>query len=210
MRNCYAHSDTYSQGILHAAKARGLMMGTHIKGAYVPFVDIEGRPACDETNILSARPYRQRGRKFLSGQHTWQGALLYVETAKLDFDPDESIEISISNAWPGVEILGEIFVQLGRRYDHEQYQLVAIEHGEIAFIADRNRRYKKATCDRGVLTWSIPTVDEFARYLAARAITKLYDHRGLLWTQKTLGQLNARQYWCDTLAARLRSREAAR
>ena len=141
-------------------------------------------------------------QRYILPRGTWDGALLLVETRNLTFSDDAiATALDVANAWAGAEALTPAFLQLGRRTDTDQIQLVAIEKGAGVFIADQQARYVHVHNTGERLVNRDVRVEDFAWYLARRAeVHPRKTHAMLTWTFKTLERLGMLKFWTQSLA----------
>ncbi|OGG65891.1 hypothetical protein A3D71_00465 [Candidatus Kaiserbacteria bacterium RIFCSPHIGHO2_02_FULL_55_20] len=165
-------------------------------------------PRCEGTNLLEGAPFQiPNGPRYIGGRGKWQGALLRISTFNLEFSPDLSGHFGmIENGWPGAETLRPPFVQLGRRRNADQHQLVAVADGKHIFVADRGSRYIKVTCKGGVLTGAPAEKAELGRLLVRRAQMHSDDPNLLRWTWHTLRRLELLGLWSGPVAQKLTER----
>lgn len=165
-------------------------------------------PRCEGTSLLEGAPFQDpNGPRYIGGRGKWLGALLRISTFYLEFDPKLSAFFgTIQNGWPGAEMLTAAFVQVCRRTNAEQHQLVAIANGKHIFVADRGCRYIKVSCREGILTAAPAEKIELGRLLVRRAELQADNLELLRWTWHTLRQLGLLGLWSGPLADKLTER----
>lgn len=161
-----------------------------------------GLPRHEGGELLEAAA-QQKGAKGFMGRGRWAGALLQVKTFDLDFPLKSSSHFDISNAWPGAEILRTPFLQIGKRDQVDQVQLLTIEHGAGVFVCDRNARYIWIRCFQGQLEIRPAGREGLAAFLVLRARLKVETHAGLTWTYHALKALGKERLWTSELQTRL-------
>lgn len=153
--------------------------------------------------LTEAQPAWHHGRPVLIARDQWEGVVLSVSVAELNFETLVPASFPVFDAWPGVETIEPAFVQVGRRRSHTQHQLVAIHHGTSAIIADRSRRYLTLSCKGGLLDVRPTRRRELAQHLIVRARERLSTHSSLSWTLKTVCALGSPDLWTRDLQARM-------
>ena len=206
--NCYTllSDGSLKEGIPYALTDTG--------AGYVPVGTVNVRcvankqtgalPRTRDELLFEASTFKQEWECSITSRNNWAGALLFVETKGLDFDPSASTDLGLENVYCGAETMERALQQVGDRRTGTQWQLLTIADKKSVFVSDRRSRYIEFTCDNGLLIGEPAQSRAVARFFADRALHRFHDRNSLSWTREVLGKLQCRHYWCKKLDRRYR------
>lgn len=134
---------------------------------------------------------------------SWPHAVLYIDTMCYDFENVPALRTRISNAYPGAEGIVPHVVQMGRRRDQHQKQLVVLEMGKPVYVADQHARYVAYTWDGEMVKPTTPTMRNMCDFIIAYARANCHTHPRLLWAKKNLENMGMASSWPADLAQRM-------